>query len=44
MKKKYIVYTGSFNPVTTAHLHCMKTAMTAIGAEKGFFVPVCDDY
>lgn len=44
MPKKYIIFTGSFNPVTEAHLHSLQNAMTAIGAEKGFFVPVCDDY
>ena len=31
MKEKYIIFTGSFNPVTNAHLFALKTAMKAIG-------------
>ena len=34
---KIIVYTGSFNPVTKAHLLVMKSAIECIGADKGMF-------
>ena len=41
---KIIVFTGSFNPVTKAHVKSLQTAMQKIGASKGIFVPVCDGY
>lgn len=42
--KKIVVFTGSFNPVTKAHVRSLQIAMQTIGASKGIFVPVCDDY
>lgn len=36
---KIVVLGGSFNPPTIAHLKLMQTAMKAIDADKGFFVP-----
>ena len=41
---KIIVFTGSFNPVTKAHVESLRIAMQTIGASKGIFVPVCDGY
>ena len=40
--EKYVVFTGSFNPPTKAHCFALKTAMEAVGAERGCFLPVCD--
>ena len=42
--EKIIIFTGSFNPVTKAHLKSFQTAMSGINADKGIFVPVCDSY
>lgn len=42
--EKIIIFTGSFNPVTKAHLKSLQTAMSVINADKGIFVPVCDSY
>lgn len=42
--EKIIVFTGSFNPVTKAHVNSLQIAMQKIGAGKGIFVPVCDGY
>ena len=35
---------GSFNPPTLAHFKLMKEAVSALGADMGFFVPVSDAY
>lgn len=35
---------GSFNPPTLAHYKLMKTALDAVDADLGFFVPVSDAY
>lgn len=39
-----VVMGGSFNPPTIAHLGLMETAMQAVGAQKGVFVPVGEPY
>jgi nicotinic acid mononucleotide adenylyltransferase len=41
---KIAVLFGSFNPMTKAHISAMKTAVTAIGADKGLFVPTNGQY
>lgn len=43
-KRKIVVMGGSFNPPTVAHYRLMRTAIEALGADKGFFVPVSDAY
>ena len=35
-----VVMGGSFNPPTAAHLAVMKTALDAVNARTGFFIPV----
>ena len=42
--KRIVVMGGSFNPPTLAHYTLMKTALEAIDADLGFFVPVSDAY
>jgi ATP sulfurylase len=42
--KRIIVLGGSFNPPTVAHHRLMQTALDALGAEIGFYVPVSDAY
>ena len=42
--KRIVVMGGSFNPPTLAHYKLMKTALEAIDADLGFFVPVSDAY
>ena len=44
MKKNIVVMGGSFNPPTIAHLRTMQTALDAVNAERGFFVPVSFPY
>lgn len=44
MKDRIVVMGGSFNPPTIAHLKLMQTAVTAIDASKGIFVPTAHDY
>lgn len=41
---KIVVMGGSFNPPTRAHIELMLTAVDAIGAVKGIFVPAAYDY
>lgn len=41
---KIVVLGGSFNPPTTAHYKLMQTALDAIGADKGIFVPTANQY
>ena len=41
---KIAVLFGSFNPMTNAHLAAMKTAMAALGADKGLFVATNGEY
>ena len=41
---RIVVMGGSFNPPTVAHQVLMKTAMTAVDANLGYFVPVSDAY
>lgn len=41
---KIAVLFGSFNPMTKAHISAMKTAVKAIGADKGLFVPTNGQY
>ena len=41
---KIAVLFGSFNPMTNAHISAMKTAVKAIGADKGLFVPTNGQY
>jgi nicotinate (nicotinamide) nucleotide adenylyltransferase len=43
-KKKVVVMGGSFNPPTLAHYKLMKSAVDALEADIGFFVPVSDAY
>ena len=43
-KSKIVVMGGSFNPPTSAHCKLMLAAVDALGADKGFFVPVSDAY
>ena len=38
MKKRIVVMTGSFNPLTKAHVDVLKQAVDAVDAEKGLFV------
>lgn len=42
--KRIVVMGGSFNPPTLAHYKLMKTALDAVDADLGFFVPVSDAY
>lgn len=44
MKNRIVVMGGSFNPPTIAHLKLMQTAVTAIDASKGLFVPTAHHY
>jgi len=44
MEKSIVVLTGSFNPITKAHRTVLETAVSYVGAEKGLFVCVNDDY
>ncbi len=39
-----VVMGGSFNPPTIAHLKMMQTALDAVQAQRGFFVPVSFPY
>lgn len=41
---KVVVMGGSFNPPTYAHLQLMKSAIEAIDASQGIFVPAAHDY
>ena len=41
---KITVLFGSFNPLTNAHVDAMKTAVQAVGAEKGLFVATNGQY
>lgn len=41
---KIVVMGGSFNPPTIAHLKALQTAMNAVGADKGIFVPSSHAY
>ena len=41
---KICVLFGSFNPLTKAHVSALKTAVEAIGAEKGLFVATNGQY
>ena len=41
---KIAVLFGSFNPMTKAHISAMKTAVKAIGADKGLFIPTNGQY
>ena len=41
-KKRIVVLTGSFNPVTKAHLSLLQRAMESVQAEKGLFVTTSD--
>lgn len=42
--KRIVVMGGSFNPPTLAHYKLMKTALDAVDADLGFYVPVSDAY
>ena len=42
--KHIVVMGGSFNPPTLAHENLMKTAMNAVNADLGIFVPSSDKY
>lgn len=42
--EKTVVLGGSFNPPTTAHLQLIRSAMEAINACRGIFVPTSHDY
>ena len=42
--KRIVVFTGSFNPPTKAHLAALTTAMDKISADAGYFVPVAGKY
>ncbi|MCH5187032.1 MAG: DUF1768 domain-containing protein [Oscillospiraceae bacterium] len=42
--KKIAVLGGSFNPPTIAHLKLLQSAMSAIDADKGIFLPAPDAY
>lgn len=44
IKKRIVVLGGSFNPPTKAHQAIMKSAMNAISATKGVYVPSSDAY
>lgn len=41
---RIVVMGGSFNPPTIAHLRLMETAIQAVDADKGIFVPVGEAY
>ena len=41
---KICVLFGSFNPLTKAHISALKTAVEAIGADKGLFVATNGQY
>ena len=43
-KNRIVVMGGSFNPPTAAHYKLMKSAVDALEADIGFFVPVSDAY
>ena len=43
-EKNIVIMGGSFNPPTIAHLRTLQAAVDAVGAEKGFFVPVSHAY
>lgn len=43
-KEKIVVLGGSFNPPTIAHLMLIKTAVQAVDASKGIFVPAPFEY
>ena len=42
--KKCLVYFGSFNPLTNAHVGLMKTAMDSLGCDMGLFVATNGKY
>lgn len=44
MKNKIVVLGGSFNPPTVAHFKLMKTAVEAVDARLGIFVPASFQY
>ena len=44
MMEKVVVMGGSFNPPTLAHLRLMVSAMDAVGASRGIFVPAAHAY
>ena len=41
---KICVLFGSFNPLTNAHITALRTAVNAIGADKGLFVATNGQY
>ena len=43
-ENRIVVMGGSFNPPTIAHLELMESAIRAVGAQKGVFVPVGKPY
>ena len=42
--KRVVVYGGSFNPPTKAHILIMQSALDAVNADRGYFVPVSFPY
>ena len=44
MKKKLVVLTGSFNPITKAHRLILDSAVNKVNADLGLLVIVSDDY
>ena len=44
MMEKVVVMGGSFNPPTLAHLRLMVSAMDAVSASRGIFVPTAHAY
>lgn len=44
MMNKIVVYGGSFNPPTVAHLRLLLAAVEAVDACCGIFVPVSHEY
>lgn len=44
MRRNIVVMGGSFNPPTLAHYRLMRSAIDALNADIGFFVPVSDAY
>ena len=44
MKKKIVVLTGSFNPITKAHRMIVENAVNKVGADLGLLFIVSDDY
>ena len=44
MKKKKVVLTGSFNPITKAHRMIVENAVNKVGADLGLLFIVSDDY